>query len=131
MLRRKPQPKRPTTPRKYPDGLAVATEKHVYYIKNGKKYRCGSQRVADSWQFTAAWGSESSLADFPFGGVLGFRDGSLLQNIADGKMWLISGNKRRHIVSPDVFDYFGLDRGGVQYVSEREIMLHDEGEPIG
>ena len=132
MTWKKPQPKRPTAPRNYPDGMAVDTELgNVYYIRNGKKYRCASQRVVDSWRFVVARGSENSLKDIVYGGVLGFRDGSLIKNIADGKIYLVSGNKRRLVTSPDIFDYYGLDRSGVVEVSERETMLHDEGEPIG
>jgi hypothetical protein len=129
---KKPQPPRPTTRRNYPDGLAVSTElENVYYIKGGKKFRCLSQRVVDSWRFDVVRGSEAALAGFPRGGTLGFRDGSLIKNIADGKMYLITGNKRRLVASPDIFDYYGLDRSSVVEVSERETMLHDEGEPIG
>ena len=63
-------------------------------------------------------------------GKLGFRDGTLIKNIADGKMYLISQNKKRHIVSPDVFTKYGLDRSRLIEVSESEAAIHDLGENL-
>ena len=63
-------------------------------------------------------------------GKLGFRDGSLIKNIADGKMYLVSQNKRRHIVDPDSFDRYGLDRSKVIEVSELEAAAHDLGDNL-
>jgi hypothetical protein len=50
--------------------------------------------------------------------------------MADGKMYLVSQNKRRHIVDPDSFDRYGLDRSTVIEVSELEINMHDLGENL-
>ena len=63
-------------------------------------------------------------------GKLGFRDGTLIKNIADGKMYLVSQNKRRHIVDPDSFDRYGLDRNQVIEVSELEAAAHDLGDNL-
>jgi hypothetical protein len=63
-------------------------------------------------------------------GKLGFRDGALIKNIADGKMYLISQNKRRHIVSPDSFTRYGLDRSRVIEVSDIETNMHELGENL-
>ena len=63
-------------------------------------------------------------------GKLGFRDGTLIKNISDGKMYLVSQNKRRHIVSPDSFDKYGLDRSKLIEVSDSEINMHDQGEDL-
>jgi hypothetical protein len=63
-------------------------------------------------------------------GKLGFRDGTLIKNIADGKIYLISQNKRRHIVDPDVFNKYGLDRSNMIEVSESETNMHDLGDSL-
>jgi len=63
-------------------------------------------------------------------GKLGFRDGTLIKNIADGKIYLLSQNKLRHIVDPDSFDKYGLDRSKVIEVSEAEKQAHDLGEQL-
>jgi hypothetical protein len=43
-------------------------------------------------------------------------------------MYLVSQNKLRHIVDPDIFNKYGLDRSQVIEVSEAEIKAHDIGE---
>lgn len=62
---------------------------------------------------------------------LGFRDGSLIHNVADGKIYLISNNKRRHITSPDTLDLLGVNRESAVDVSEFEVNLQELGEPLG
>lgn len=110
--------------------MAVRTEGGVYFIKNKTKFKLYSERCTDSWRFVTIPGSLASVAQFNYGGYLGFRDGSLIQNVADGKIYLVSGSKRRHIQSPDVFARYGLDRQNVVEVSETETNLHQEGEPL-
>jgi hypothetical protein len=63
-------------------------------------------------------------------GKLGFRDGTLIKNIADGKLYLISQNKKRHIVDPDTFDIYGLNRSNIIEVSESEANVHELGENL-
>lgn len=127
-LKKKAATQRVTARVSYPAGTAVDTEKGVYFIlKNGNKVKCFSQRVVDSWRFDALPGSVASVAGHPYQGFLGFRDGTLINNIADGKIYLISGNLRRQITSPDVFERFGLDRTKVVEVSDEETKLHKEG----
>ena len=74
--------------------------------------------------------TESALSGSKVVGKLGFRDGTLIKNIADGKIYLISQNKRRHIVDPDTFDRYGLDRSKTIEVSESETNMHDLGENL-
>ena len=45
-------------------------------------------------------------------------------------MYLISQNKRRHLVDPDSFDRYGLDRSAVIEVSQAETSMHDIGEEL-
>jgi len=130
-FKRKPLPPRPTKPVDYPTGLAVETGGEVWYIKGQTKYKVYNDRVLHSWRFSViARGSEVSLSNLTNGGLLGFRDGSLLKNISDGKIYLVSGNRRRHVRTPDAFALFGLDESTAIKVSEKEILLHSEGEPI-
>lgn len=119
-----------TSPTNFPSGIAVKTDKDTYWIKDGKRYRLISNRAADSWSFTTVNATESALTGFKLAGKLGFRDGSLIKNIADGKIYLVSQNKLRHIVSPDSFMIYGLDRSMIVEVSENEISAHDLGENL-
>jgi hypothetical protein len=115
-------------PTNFPSGLAVRTDKATYWIKDGKRYKLISDRAAKSWSFTTVNATEAALSGIKLVGKLGFRDGALIKNIADGKMYLVSQNKLRHIVDPDIFNKYGLDRSQVIEVSEAEIKAHDIGE---
>jgi hypothetical protein len=117
-------------PTNFPSGIAVKTDKDTYWIKDGKRYRLISDRAAKSWSFTTVNATEAALAGFKVAGKLGFRDGALIKNIADGKIYLVSQNKLRHIVDPDSFTKYGLDRSKIVEVSEAEVSAHDLGENI-
>ena len=117
-------------PTNFPSGIAVKTDKDTYWIKDGKRYRLISDRAATSWSFTTVNATEAALTGFKLAGKLGFRDGTLIKNIADGRIYLVSQNKLRHIVDPDSFTRYGLDRSKVVEVSENEISAHDLGEKL-
>lgn len=119
-----------TSPTNFPSGIAVKTDKDTYWIKDGKRYRLISGRASDSWSFTTVNATESALTGFKLAGKLGFRDGTLIKNIADGRIYLVSQNKLRHIVDPDSFIRYGLNRSDVVEVSEAEVSAHDLGENI-
>lgn len=119
-----------STPTSFPSGIAVKTEKATYWIKDGKRFRVVSDRAVKSWSFTTAHATEKALSNMKVAGTLGFRDGTLIKNIADGRIYLISQNKRRHIIDPDSFAKYGLDRSLVIEVSESESNMHDEGENL-
>jgi len=74
--------------------------------------------------------TENALSGFKIAGKLGFRDGTLIKNIADGKIYLLSQNKLRHITDPDLFSKYGLDRSSVIEVAEYEINSHEIGENL-
>ena len=117
-------------PTNFPSGIAVKTDKDTYWIKDGKRYRLISNRAAHSWCFTTVLATEAALTGIKLVGKLGFRDGSLIKNLADGRMYLVSQNKLRHIVDPDSFDRYGLDRSKIVEVSDKEISAHDLGENL-
>lgn len=119
-----------TLPTNFPSGIAVKTDKATYWIKDGKKFKLVSDRAEKSWSFTTVNAAESALSNIKLAGVLGFRDGTLIKNIADGKIYLISQNKRRHIIDPDSFTKYGLDRSKVIEVSEAETNMHDIGDNL-
>lgn len=119
-----------TSPTNFPSGIAVKTDKSVYWIKDGKRFRLISDKASKSWGFTTVHATEDSLVGMKIAGKLGFRDGTLIKNIADGKIYLISQNKRRHIVDPDVFNKYGLNRSSMIEVSESETNMHDLGDSL-
>lgn len=123
----------PTTPQDYPAGVCVKTERGVYLInKDGKRYRILSTAILDSWNFPLVVDStEAAVADYPVAVTkLGFRDGSLLNNIADGKLYLVSGGVLRHVVSPAVLERLGVSRSDAAVVSDAEINIMKFGAAI-
>lgn len=127
---RKKQPQIIINPVIIPSGLAVKTDKGIYWVKDNKRFKLISDRAAKSWAFTTVLATEQAISSMKVVGKLGFRDGTLIKNISDGKMYLVSQNKRRHIVDPDSFLKYGLDRSRVVEVSESEVNMHDLGDNL-
>lgn len=110
-----------------PSGLIASTEKGFYYVKGNKRFKFVSDRARDSWSLKVVRTTEFAMSSVPVSGLLGFRDGSLLKDVSDGKIYLISDNKRRHIASPDVFLWAGND---IIEVGEKEISIHQLGDKL-
>lgn len=120
----------PLIPLQYPSGIAVFDGTNTYFIKNSKKYRIVSDRAVKSWGFNVWYGSPESLSKTPLGGILGFRDGTVIKDISNGKIYLVVNSMKQHITTPDFFDKFGIDRNLIVEVSSKEAELHKNGEPI-
>ena len=111
-------------------GLVYMVHNEPVYIKKDKFYFFISPRALDSWRLDAVniSGRLPAMTQTE-GGTLGFRDGSLIQNAKDGRIYLISDSKRRLLTAP-LGDY-GFDYSQVIEVSDAEIQFHTEGEDIG
>lgn len=111
----------------WPNGLAVRTPSHLWYIKNGKRMLIFSERVLESWAFYVGRGTDASVSHFEKAGVIGFRDGTLIKDVSDGKIYLIEGSKKRHITSPDVLVLLDWP---VMEVSRLEAEIHPQGDDL-
>lgn len=122
----------PDRPVVYPSGSFIRTEKGYFYIVSpSKRYRFISQRVIVSWAPQRIIDtSEAAVAKYKISAKMKFRPGSLIHNLADGKIYLIEGSKRRHITSPDALERIGAKMKDVVTVSLDEINLHEEGESL-
>jgi hypothetical protein len=120
----------PLRPIKYPSGICVKVSEDYYYVKGSSLYRLISQRAAESWAVPVAEGREINISEYKIAASMGFRDGTLIQNISDGKLYLISGSKRRLVTDPDVLDWYGLNLGNIVLVSDKEASAHADGEDI-
>lgn len=114
----------------YPYGTCVKTEAGYFLIRDKVRFRIGSERILWSWKFNIVETTEAAVRHFVIAGKLGFRDGTLINNLADGKMYLVSKNKKRHITSPDAFDKYGLSTSDMVYVSDAEAKLHEDGDEL-
>lgn len=129
---RKIQKKLPSEPQVYPIGSAVQTENGYFYIKSKTvRMRIPSKYILNSWNFhRVISANEIALKNYKIMGKLGFRSGSLIHNVADGKIYLVSENKLRHIQSPEVFDLIGAVQDDAISVPNDDIKLHEIGEPL-
>jgi hypothetical protein len=117
----------------YPVGVVVVTERGRFLInRDGKRYRIPTDRIFASWNFPLVTVStETALAGYPIAATkLGFRDGTLLNNIANGKMYLVSENLLRHVTSPRILSLLGLTKHDAVDVSDAEIKIMKVGEDI-
>jgi hypothetical protein len=115
-------------PVRWPNGWAVETPSGIWYVNNGVRIRVFSQRCLQSWSVPVRNGTDEALALIPIqAGLLGFRSGSLIRDFSDGKIYLVSGSRKNHIVNPDILDV--LDHP-VLDVSRVEANLHLDGEEI-
>ncbi len=130
LLRRKNNP--PVEPQVYPVGTCVKTEMGYFYIsKPSYRLRIISTRVLSSWNFhRIAESTEKAVSNYKIMGKLGFRNGSLIYNIADGKLYLISENKRHQITNPDVLNLIGAKLNEIVTVSDEEMKLHSIGDEL-
>jgi hypothetical protein len=109
-----------------PNGVAFKVGDEYFLVKSGKLLKFFSERVFISWGLDFREVGPDSLKHLKRAGTIGFRDGSLIQNFVDGKMYLVSDNKRRLITDPDLLVLYGP----AVVASEAEINLQDEGEQI-
>ena len=135
-LSRKQSQDAPRSPVKYPNQTFVKTEKGYFYIVNdAKRYRITSSRVLASWRpHRVVETTEAAVSRYRIAAKMKFRNGSLIWNLDDGKIYLIEDGTRRHVVSPDVFIRLGLDPSKtmkeVMWVSKDEISLHELGKEL-
>lgn len=127
MLKRK---RKQRTLSEYPPGTFLDTDRGYFYVHRPKELRrVVTKRVLMSW-------SPPRLVKVPFSslkghriiGKLKFRNGSLIKNYGDGKIYLIVDGKRRHIASPDYLSALDATHKDVFIVSIDEVELHPEGE---
>jgi hypothetical protein len=114
----------------YPiSGLFYKTERGYFYIRSGKRYKVYSDRCFISWGVKAIESDFINISKMPYAGILGFRDGTIIHNLADGKIYIVSDNKKLHIKTPDAFPEGWIEANKV-IVSETEVDLHKEGVAI-
>lgn len=114
----------------FPYWTFVHTEGGWFLLKEKTRLRIISQRILDSWSVNVVEATEAAIKHYPCTGKLGFRDGTLINNMGDGKIYLVSQNMRRQITSPDAFEKYGLDRSQMIWVSEDEAKLQKIGEVL-
>ena len=129
---RKKTPELPTAPQVYPPGSFIETEAGYFYIVNpSKRLRLTTKRALDSWApHRVVATTEAAVGKYRVSSKMCFRNGSLLHNISDGKLYLIVNGKRCLIESPDVLARLGAKSSDAVTVSADETNLHEIGESL-
>lgn len=119
----------------YPQGVFLKTEKGYFFVhSNTTRLHVTTKRVLNSWSpqqvIITSEGDHAVKALRISTSKMKFRNGSLLYSQASGRMYLVSANKLRHIINPDVLTALGRKRSAAVWVSLDEINLHEKGEPL-
>lgn len=118
----------------YPAGTFIQTEKGYFYVHSATaRYRFITKRSLDSWnpqRIVVTSEDHPAVRKLRIMAKMKFRNGSLLYSQPDGKMYLISEGKLRHITNPDVLPALSLERKEAVWVSEDEINLHQMGREL-
>ena len=115
----------------FPQGAVVKTESGHYFINGNTKKPIPHKRILDSWSFPLIIdASDLALSKFVLAHPLGYRDGTLIRDISDNAVYLIAGQKRRHIVDPDALDMIGRKLSDAFWVSHSDVELHKEGNDL-
>ena len=117
------------TPR-VPSGMIAHTEKGYFYVKGEKRFRFISDRARDSWKLRVVPTTESIMADCKIVGMVGFRDGSLIRDISNNKLYLIIDNRKCLVTDPDYFRDLGFTERDIVMVSKKEADFQKEGEQL-
>jgi hypothetical protein len=116
----------------WPDGSIVKGSKDaVYRVNAGRLDHVAGPAIFSSW---FRWNEIARVPDpaidaYTQGPALGFRDGTLVRT-PDGKVWLLSEGRRRHIQSPDDFVRLGFRWDAIVDVPAEEAAVDPAGAPV-
>jgi hypothetical protein len=110
--------------------MIAKTEKGDFYVKGEKRFKFISDRARDSWRLRIIETSELAMSHCRLAGVVGFRDGTLIKDISNGKIYLIVDNKKSQIVDPDDLKVLGFAKKDIISVSKKEADFQKEGENL-
>ena len=123
--------KKPIHPTNYPHGSCIETEKGFFYIRGKGRLHLPTYRIVQSWSFARIIPTtEAAVNHYPVIARMGFRDGTLIYNIADGRIFLVANNERRHVKNPDALERIGARITDAVLVSEYEVNLQREGADL-
>lgn len=122
----------PKEPFKYPSGIVVTTESGQYYLKGLVKYRIRSKPIFKSWGFPLVVEStDAAISNYrPSLKRLGFRDGTIIRDIYDGRLYIIADSKRVQISSVEAYEALGIEGLPDNYVSHEDVLFHSDGGEI-
>ena len=117
--------KKPATPSKlteFPTGTCVKSGENYFYINKQFKHKIASNRILMSWAFPFVIEAKPEvLKKYKNAKPLGFRPGTIVKSMADGKFYYIVTGGKMHIQNPDFIKAAGVK---IMVVSAQELALH-------
>ncbi|OGL73144.1 hypothetical protein A3E39_02550 [Candidatus Uhrbacteria bacterium RIFCSPHIGHO2_12_FULL_60_25] len=117
----------------YPDGTVVrgAPSGALWWIRLGLKRPFASKAVATTLVDISKVVdvSDTDLASYEEGTAINFPNYALLRDPA-GRIWLLSGNERRHVKNMKTFQTFGFNMDEVEDVNDEDLTPYDIGRAI-
>lgn len=103
-----------------------------YFLIWNKPYKKKfiSERAFLSWSHDPIIASKESLSGYALNGRLGFRSGTLLQQIGTTQQFLVTDSVVRAIKTPDLYDVLGYNYYDAIIISESELEFHTKGDDI-
>lgn len=123
-LWKKRQKSLPTEPVRYPAGIGLSTPSGDYFLnKDGRRYKFPTKKVFDSWALPlVVTTSDIAVSKYPVAVTkMSFRDGSLLHNIVNGRMYLVTGGALCQIVAPETLEKLGLTMNDATVVGQADV----------
>jgi hypothetical protein len=128
ILRKKKKILYTTNIKHLPSGTAARLpDGRTWIVRGSKRFLVPSVRILESWAVNVINVAGSVLENYEESGKVGFRDGTLIQDMSDGKIYLIENSRRRLLTNPDVLDVLDWQ---VVLVSKNEADLHEDGEEL-
>jgi hypothetical protein len=107
--------------------MVAHTEKGYFYIKGDKRFKFISDRARISWNLHEVDTTESAMSNVKLAGIVGFRDGSLIRDVSNNKLYLVVDNKKMLVVDPDDLFSLGFKKHDAILVSKREADFQKDG----
>lgn len=115
----------------YPHGSCLKTESGYFFVNGHTIKPIPNRRVFKSWAFPLVISTSNiMIKDFVKASPLGYRDGTLIRDISDNRVYLISQQKRRLISDPDALLMIGRKMSNSIWVSHKDTLLHKKGEDL-
>ena len=118
----------------YPIGslLQDNTTGAVFYVENGKK-----SAIIDRAILKTNYPNQpiiqvhtNELAKYEYAGRVGLKEGTIIKSQNSNSVYIISKNKKRPIVSGEVFEKLGYSWEEIVDVPQKVLDLHNEGSPL-
>jgi hypothetical protein len=116
----------------HPEGAVVSDASGVaWVISGGRRHSTRFLNIRRSWYRDAEVvpATEADMA-LPEGGTLTFRPGTLIRS-PDGRLWIVSGGRRRQFVDATMFGLMGYKTSSILSVSYAEAGSLQAGPRIG